>query len=506
VSLRGLIPTASFVGCADITVSAVTEHSHEICPGSLFAALPGTRSHGRDFVKHALQGGAAAILTDRPLADVPLPQCIVPDVRQVYGRLCHGLYAFPSRQLGVAGVTGTNGKTTTTWIVRSLLESASHPTGVIGTIEYNDGIESRPSTLTTPDALTLAQVMAAMKDRQTTHAAIELSSHALKQDRAAGVSLDVGMVTNVTQDHFDYHKTFHDYVSAKARISTLIKRGGVLVLNADDAGTDQILERLDCDVRVVTFGIDSAADIQAERLTLTPQGTRFQLVIGQQRMECMTPLVGQHNVSNCLAAVAAAAHFGLSPEQIVQGLAQFEHVPGRLERVDLGQDFQVFVDFAHTADALQRVIHALRAITAGRIILCCGAGGDRDREKRPRMGQAAALADSVILTSDNPRSEDPRQILADLMAGFPQQAAQPELVIDRRQAIATALQQARPGDVVLIAGKGHEQTQILKEKTIPFDDVSICRELLREQGHRQLPRPHFSPAWRTVPSSETPPF
>jgi UDP-N-acetylmuramoyl-L-alanyl-D-glutamate--2,6-diaminopimelate ligase len=390
--------------------------------------------------------------------------------------------------------------------VRSLLESVSHPTGVIGTIEYTDGIESRPSTLTTPDALTLAQVMAAMKDRQTTHAALELSSHALKQDRAAGVSLDVGIVTNVTRDHFDYHKTFHDYVSAKARISTLIKRGGVLVLNADDPGTDQILERLDCDVRVVTFGIDSAADLQAERLTLTPQGTRFQLVIGQQRIECITPLVGQHNVSNCLAAAAAAAHFGLSPEQIAQGLEQFEHVPGRLERVDQGQAFQVFVDFAHTADALQRVIHALRALTTGRLILCCGAGGDRDREKRPQMGQAAALADSVILTSDNPRSEDPRQILADLMSGFPQHSAPPELVIDRRQAIALALQQARPGDVVLIAGKGHEQTQILKEKTIPFDDVSVCQELLREQGHRQFPRPHFSSAWRTVPSSEIPPF
>jgi len=212
VSIRGLIPSASFVGCADISVSAVTEYSQNCTPGCLFAALPGTRTHGREHVKQALLGGAAAILTDRPLAAVSLPQCIVPDARQVYGRLCHGLYAFPSQRLGVAGVTGTNGKTTTTWILRSLLESASYPTGVIGTIEYNDGFQSQPSSLTTPDALTLARVLAAMRDRHTTHAAIELSSHALKQGRTAGLTLDVGVVTNISHDHQDYHESFHDYI------------------------------------------------------------------------------------------------------------------------------------------------------------------------------------------------------------------------------------------------------------------------------------------------------
>ncbi|SFJ67381.1 UDP-N-acetylmuramoyl-L-alanyl-D-glutamate--2,6-diaminopimelate ligase [Planctomicrobium piriforme] len=491
VSLRGLIPSASFVGCADVTVSSATEHSHHCTPGCLFAALPGTRSHGRDYVKHALLGGAAAILTDRPLADVPLPQCIVPDARQVYGRLCHALYAFPSQRLGVAGVTGTNGKTTTTWIVRSLLESASHPTGVIGTIEYNDGLESQPSTLTTPDALTMARALAAMRERHTGHAAIELSSHALKQGRAAGLSLDVAIVTNITHDHFDYHGTFHDYLRSKARIAGLVKRGGLLVLNADDPNTENILERLDSDVRVCTFGLEMPADIQADAISMSPQGSQFRLTMGAQRIDCVTPLVGRHNISNCLAAAAAAAHFGLSLEEIAHGLAQFGIVPGRLERVDRGQDFQVYVDYAHTDDALRRVISSVRSVTSGRVIVCFGAGGDRDRAKRPLMGRAASIADEVILTSDNPRSENPYHIIDEILSGIPKECCPPTVVIDRRDAIVAAIQRAAPGDAVIIAGKGHEKEQVVGGQSLPLDDVAVCREALMStlrnmQPHRRV--------------------
>ena len=493
VSIRGLIPSASFVGCADISVSAVTEYSQDCTPGCLFAALPGTRSHGREHVKQALLGGAAAILTDRPLAAVPLPQCIVPDARQVYGRICHGLYAFPSQRLGVAGVTGTNGKTTTTWILRSLLESASYPTGVIGTIEYNDGFQSQPAALTTPDALTLARTLAAMRDRHTTHAAIELSSHALKQGRAAGLSLDVGIVTNITHDHQDYHEGFHDYIRSKAKIASQIKRGGLLVLNADDPNHENVLERIDNDVRVSTFGLTAAANLSALQIQLTSQGSRFRLQHGTERVDCFTPLVGQHNVSNCLAAASAALHFGLTLRQIAEGLETFSHVPGRLEKVDSGQSFQVYVDYAHTDDALRQILASIRTVTTGRIILIFGAGGDRDRTKRPLMAQAAALADEVILTSDNPRSEDPYQILEEVLNGFAGTSLLPHVQIDRREAICEAIRRAKPGDAVIVAGKGHEKVQILGERQTPFDDVLVCREALQAMTHDFRGR-HVPPA------------
>lgn len=492
VSIRGLIPSASFVGCADISISAVTESSRDCTPGCLFAALPGIRTHGREHVKQALLGGAASILTDRPLADIPLPQCIVPDARQVYGRLCHGLYAFPSQRLGVAGVTGTNGKTTTTWILRSLLESASYPTGVIGTIEYNDGFESQPAALTTPDALSLARGLAAMRDRHTTHAAIELSSHALKQGRAAGLSLDVGIITNITHDHLDYHESFQDYIRSKAKIALQVKPGGLLILNADDPHYENILERLEGNVRIGTYGVDTAANVCASHVLLTPQGSRFRLHHGTTQVDCVTPLVGKHNISNCLAATGAALHFGLTLRQIAEGLEEFHYVPGRLEKVDCGQPFQVYVDFAHTDDALRRIITSVRAVTSGRILLVFGAGGDRDRTKRPLMARAAALADEVILTSDNPRSEDPYQIIDEILPGFSGTSREPCIQIDRRMAIYEAVQQARPGDAVIVAGKGHEKVQILGERHVPFDDVAVCREALMS-GASALHGMHVSP-------------
>ena len=481
VSLHGLLPSASFVGCADITVSSVTEHSNDCTPGCLFAALPGSKSHGRNYVQNALLGGAAAILTDRPLADVPLPQCIVPDARQAYGRICHGLYGFPSQRLGVAGVTGTNGKTTVTWIVRSLLESASHPTGIIGTIEYNDGLESRPATLTTPEALTLARTLAAMRERHTTHAALELSSHALKQGRASGLSLDVGIITNITQDHLDYHQSFGDYLQAKSKIAELIKPAGLLVLNADDPRHEDILERLNVDVRVMTFGIENDADLKADDVTLGPEGTRFKLRFGVQEVECHTPLPGRYNVSNCLAAAAAAIHFGLTVSEIAASLEDLPIVTGRMERVQCGQPYDVFVDYAHTDDALQRIIHTVREFTAGQVILVFGAGGDRDRSKRALMSVAAASADHVILTSDNPRTEDPHRIIEDLRDGFEGTGLQPQVQVHRHNAIEQALAMALPGDAVIVAGKGHEKIQILGDRVVPFDDVAVCRDILTRE-------------------------
>lgn len=481
VALRGLIPSASFVGCAEITVSSVAAHSDDCTPGCLFATLPGTRHHGRDFIPQALQRGAAAILTDFPLANVSLPQCIVQDVPTAYGQICHGMYGHPSRQMRVAGVTGTNGKTTTTWILRSLLQSASRPTGLLGTIEYSDGVSSEPSQLTTPDAMTMARYLAAMRDRGTRYAAIELSSHALDQSRCAGLGLDVAVITNVTHDHLDYHKDFDRYLHAKASIVKSLKPGGSLVLNADDPHLEQLLPASERRIQTLTFGQSIESDISIEILSLKSSGSRFRLNYGVERLDCQTPLIGQHNVSNCVAAACAAIHLGLMPEEIVRGLAELPTIPGRLEAVECGQEFQVFVDYAHTDDAITRALHALRPLTPGRLILVFGAGGDRDPSKRPAMGRAATQADLAILTSDNPRRESPEKIVQDILTGFDQSSSIPVVELNRRAAIEKAIQSAVPGDTILIAGKGHEKSQILGDQRVSFDDVAVSREALIRQ-------------------------
>lgn len=480
LSLRRIFPAASFVGCADIAVIDAFEQSHRCTPGSLFAALPGTKSHGRDFVVDAVRHGAGAILTDRPVVRAEVPQCVVPDVRQAFAELCQALAGNPSRHLGLVGVTGTNGKTTTTWMIRSLLESAGRPAGLLGTIQYSDGIESAPSRLTTPDSRTLASWLSAMVAKKTRYGALELSSHALHQQRAAGIGLDVAIVTNITQDHFDYHGDLANYTCAKARVFDLVKRGGLVVLNNDDPGCRSIWEQAAGRHRTTTVGLDGDADVDARILQQTAASTTFEVTLGARNIVFRTPLIGRHNVSNALCAIVAADHLGVSHDDIQTGLEALTSVPGRLERISCGQPFQVFVDYAHTDDALRRVIRTLREVTPGRILCLFGAGGDRDRGKRPKMGAAAAHADIAIVTSDNPRTEDPDQILADIVRGFSNSPVRPLVVADREEAIERALELAEPGDTVLLAGKGHEKVQIVGEEQIPFDDVAICRSRLRQ--------------------------
>ncbi|WP_417850143.1 UDP-N-acetylmuramoyl-L-alanyl-D-glutamate--2,6-diaminopimelate ligase [Thalassoglobus sp.] len=491
VSLRGLIPSASFVGCADITVSSVAAHSDECTPGCLFVTLPGHQTHGRKFIPQALQRGAAAILTDFPLADISLPQCIVSDVSKAYGQICHGLFGDPSRHLGIAGVTGTNGKTTTTWILRSLLEYASRPTGLIGTIENCDGILSEPSVLTTPNAMTIAQLLAAMREQKTRYAAIELSSHALDQSRPAGMGIDVAIVTNLTHDHLDYHTNFENYVAAKAKIVDYLKPGGILVLNADDEHWESLIPELNQQVRTLTYGQSDEADVTFEILEMTPRGSRFRIHFGVERMMCETSLIGEHNIANCVAAACGAIHLGLTTEEICEGFAECGPVPGRMEAVECGQDYRVFVDYAHTDDAIANVIQSVREISKNRVIIVCGAGGDRDRTKRSAMGRAASLADEVILTSDNPRTESPEQIIDDILCGFDVSANPPLIEFDRRKAIQRAMNLAHPGDTVLVTGKGHEKFQIIGEQRFPFDDVMSCRDAIlqtiRATGQSNFP-------------------
>jgi UDP-N-acetylmuramoyl-L-alanyl-D-glutamate--2,6-diaminopimelate ligase len=486
VSLRRLFASASFVGCGDVAVSDVSDDSRQCRPGCLFAALPGYRTDGLHHLEEAVHRGAAALLLSRPLPEVPLPQCIVPDVRRAYATLCEALFGYPSRRLGMVGVTGTNGKTTVTWMIRSILEAAGHAAGIVGTIEYSDGIESEPALLTTPCARTLAQWLAATASRATRYAAIELSSHALDQSRAAGTLLDVAVVTNITQDHFDYHGAFDHYRAAKGRIVEQLKRSGLVVLNADDPAAAAVAGGTPEGVQVRTYGCVEAADVTARDIRCSIDGSDFRLCCGVEEIEIHTPLIGRHNVSNALAAATSALHFGIPLSEIAEGIANLELVPGRLQRVAAGHDFNVFVDYAHTHDALERSICAVRELTAGRVLCVFGAGGDRDRSKRPLLGRAAGLADVAIVTSDNPRHEHPQAIIDEVLTGCRQVEVSLHVDSDRRAAIAWALENAEPTDTVLIAGKGHENMQIIGDERRPFDDAQVCREILAEMTSRQL--------------------
>ena len=480
VSLRRVLPQASFVGCTNLCVTDAVERSSDVQTGSLFAVVRGTKLDANQFVSEAFARGASGLLVNSAVANSPIPQCIVTDVRSAFSRICESLSGDPSRRLNIAAVTGTNGKTTTAWLIRSLLERSGHRCGLLGTVEYSDGISSSEPTLTTPDSRSLAQWLGRMVNAGSRFAAIELSSHALHQGRAAGIELEAAVITNVTQDHFDYHQTYEAYLQAKSQIVELVRPNGLIALNMDDPGAWSLRNRIAQSSKCISYGINSAADVSAQIRDESLSGTRFRLRIHDEMLDCATRLIGRHNISNILAAAAAAAHLGLTTHEIVTGIEAFRTVPGRLERVSCGQPFDVFVDYAHTDDALRRCLMSLRGLTAGRTICVFGAGGDRDRSKRPKLGQAASLAEVAIVTSDNPRSEKPEAIVEEILQGMHNESTSAIVEIDRRQAIRQALIMARPGDCVLIAGKGHESEQIIGQVRLPFDDRQVAREILRE--------------------------
>jgi UDP-N-acetylmuramoyl-L-alanyl-D-glutamate--2,6-diaminopimelate ligase len=501
VQLRQLFPFAESlpqgeIDLGQLPLTSATEDSRQVEPGSLFAVIPGTRKHGAEFVAEAERRGAVGLLVERPLASA-LPQFLVPNVRAAFARICSALAGSPSRKVRVAGVTGTNGKTTVTWMTRALLQSAGHQTGVLGTIEYHDGVHSEPASLTTPDSRTLAQWLGRMATQQTSHAAIELSSHALHQGRAIGTELTCAVVTNITQDHFDYHGTFEHYVDSKAEILRLLKPSGCAVLNRDDEASWSLRHRLPASQPRQSISTSGQGDVSAQIMAISQTGLEFRLQIHGASERVFLPALGRHNVANALAAAAIATHWGLSPSQIAAGLQRFAGVPGRLQRIDCGQPFAVFVDFAHTDDALRRCLLALKAVTVGQLWCVFGAGGDRDRSKRPKLGQAAMIADHCVLTSDNPRSEDPIAILREIQAGMENGSAattEPTIVVepDREQAIGWALRHAQPGDCVLLAGKGHECTQHIGTRMIPFRDADIARRWMQSAGWALARQPYGS--------------
>lgn len=480
VSLRQLLPGAQFLGTDDLRVTSCAGDSRLCQPGDLFVALRGTRHDGHDHISEAITRGAAAIVAEQSLANAHVPGCLVPDSREAYGRICQALVGDPSRQLKVIGITGTNGKTTTSWLVASILAAAGIRCGVIGTLGSYDGFEIEPVPLTTPAAAELARQLARHESAGCTHVAIEVSSHALDQRRLAGVQLDVAAVTQIERDHLDYHGTLENYRAAKQRIFDLLPCEGMGVVNVDDEMAAGLLDQFHGPA--LSVGIDSPCEISATPLEQFISEQTFLLSAGDESVPVRTPLVGRHNIYNCLVAAAIASIYDVDLPTIARGIESVRYIPGRLERIECGQPFSVFVDYAHTPGALASCLASLRPLTSGRLICVFGAGGERDRQKRPLMASAVERwADMAVVTSDNPRNESPQDIADQLIAGF-RQPRKVRSILDRLDAIEWALAQAEPGDCVLLAGKGHEEYQQIGDERIRFDDREAARQWLYQHA------------------------
>lgn len=457
-----------------VRVTGATHDSRAVQAGDLYAALPGAHHHGADFAAQAVAAGATALLTDPAgasrSADLGVPVLVADDPRGVLGATAAAVHGFPAEGMTVLGVTGTNGKTTTAFLLEAGLRAAGRTTGLLGTVLTRVGDEVLTSTRTTPEATDLQALLALMREREVTAVAMEVSSHALSLGRADGLVVDVAAFTNLSQDHLDFHADMADYEAAKARLFTPAHARRAVV-NGDDPAGRRLAAR--AAVPTTTFGGDG--DWRAEEVELRPDGSSFRFVGPLCDLPASVRLPGAFNVANALAALASLVTAGIDPEAAVEGVAELAGVPGRMERVDAGQPFLAVVDYAHTPDAVTTLLRAVRAVTPGRVLVVLGCGGDRDRSKRPLMGRAAAEgADVAVLTSDNPRSEDPAAILREMAEGAPGAV----LEADRRAAIAHAVALAGPGDAVVVAGKGHETGQEVGGTTTPFDDRQVLRELL----------------------------
>lgn len=466
-------------GDLDVAVSGISLSTQRVRPGDLYAALPGARAHGADFAEQALAAGAVAVLTDEDGARrLPggTPVLVVEQPRTALGRVAAHVYGEPAADLTVIGVTGTQGKTTTTRLLEAGLEQAGVPAAVVGTVGTRiHGVDVKTS-LTTPEAPDLHGLFAVMREQGVVACAMEVSSHALVLGRVDGVVFDVATFLNLGRDHLDFHPDVDDYFAAKASLFTP-ERARLGLTNVDDEHGRLLLER--AGIPMQTFSSEGRdADWRAVDVELSGDGARF-TVTGPDglRVDAGVPVPGAFNVSNALAAVASAALAGLDPQQVAHGIAAGGGVPGRLERVDAGQDFTVVVDYAHKPDAVEAVLATLRPLTDGRVIVVLGAGGDRDPGKRPIMGEIAArLADVLVVTDDNPRTEDPAAVRAAVVVGAEGGTAEVVEIGDRRAAIRDAVRRARPGDVVLIAGKGHETGQEVHGEVHPFDDRTVAAE------------------------------
>ena len=480
-SLLQDIPVVERRGDWSTRVTSLVTDSRRILPGSLFFALPGLRTSGHQFLDDVISRGASAIISSEPVAGLPaVAAAQVKETRKVLAEVARRYHGNPEQKLKLVGVTGTNGKTTITTLLRHLIQQTGENWGLIGSVRYQLGRRSIPAYKTTPESADLAGFFRQMVESQCAGACLEVSSHALHQDRVHGFSFAAAAFTNLTRDHIDYHGDLESYLDAKTilfdgRSGSIPK---VSVINVDDAAGKNLAQSCRTRGSVITFGIHTPADLQATDIVFNPRGSEFTVHWSGQSARFNSPLPGEYNISNILCALALAASLGRDPLAMVEAVKAFPGVAGRMERVEAGQSFPVFIDYAHTDDALRNALQMLRSITPGRVLCVFGCGGNRDRGKRPAMTKAVAeLAHQAWATADNPRKENLATIFADMREGL---GSLPniEFINDRRDAIGRALAAAQPNDCVIIAGKGHETTQEFHDTVVPFDDRLIAKEIL----------------------------
>jgi UDP-N-acetylmuramoyl-L-alanyl-D-glutamate--2,6-diaminopimelate ligase len=473
------LPESEIAGDPGLEIASVTHDSRRAGPGAMFVAIRGLVTDGNDFVGAARKKGALAVVSEQP----PHGEGTwvrVKDARAALALFSAAVLGDPARSLELVGVTGTNGKTTTTYLIDSALRAAGETVGLVGTVEYRIGRRIAEAARTTPESSDLQALFREMVDASCRRAVLEVSSHALTLERVHGLEFEVAVFTNLTRDHLDFHGDMDAYFAAKRSLfEKLLKPDGHAIVNLDAERAPELVRA--SRGRVLTYSLENArADFFAEEMRLGLDRSFIRARTPKGPLELETTLVGRFNVQNVLASLAAGIALGIAPDAVQRGIATLSGVPGRMEKVALGQDFTVLVDYAHTDDALKNLLETVRGLRPRRVITVFGCGGDRDRSKRPLMGAVAArLSDVVILTSDNPRSEPPEAILEEIRRGIPASRAQDTLVIpDRRDAIARALEMGREGVVVVIAGKGHETYQVLRERTVPFDDRQVARDVL----------------------------
>ncbi|MCM8796968.1 MAG: UDP-N-acetylmuramoyl-L-alanyl-D-glutamate--2,6-diaminopimelate ligase [Candidatus Omnitrophica bacterium] len=472
-------PSEKISGANDFEVKGITCNSDCVREGFIFVAIKGNLLDGSRFLPQAVAKGASAVLLEGKIPvftqDNKTIAVKVKDARLALARLSAEFYGNPCRKIKVVGVTGTNGKTTVTYLIEEILRQAGYAAGVIGTVNYRFCHKFIPAKNTTPEPVQLQSLLSQMRNAGCKFCIMEVSSHALDQERIEGIDFHSAIFTNLTQDHLDYHRTMENYFQAKCKIFRRLKKGAFAIINNDDSYAQRIKKMTSAEV--VTYGLGENADIQACNLRLSRDGIEFQLKTKQDSAVLRSRLIGIHNVYNILAAVAWARETGIKIAAIQQAIRDFPGVPGRLERINAKTQFSIFVDYAHTEDALRNVLCNLRQICEGKIITVFGCGGDRDKSKRPKMGRVVSeMADYAIITNDNPRSESPSSIIADIRKGI--SGRNFRVITDRRKAILKSLSLAKPQDIVLIAGKGHENYQIIKDKVLHFDDREVVRECL----------------------------
>jgi len=469
----------------DVEIMDITNDSRKVRHGSLYVAIKGYKTDGHNFIKQSLECGAQAIVSEERVSlDTKIPQIIVRNTRKALSSLSCCFYNNPSQKINVIGITGTNGKTTTTFLTKSIIEKAGYETGLIGTINYQIGKQIIPAQETTPESVELQRLIAEMVKAKMKFAVMEVSSHSAVQHRIENINFKTAVFTNITTEHMDYHKTISNYMNAKGELFRGLTKDSFAVLNADDEFSKYFADRTSA--QILWYGVKNNADIKAEICRESTSNIMITLNYSGREIDIKIPFAGLHNVYNVLASAASAISLGFELDVIKSGIETAPVVPGRLEHIPCNHGFKVFVDYAHTPHALETVLHALKNLVKGRILLVFGCGGDRDRGKRPEMGKIAdEKSDIFWLTNDNPRSEDPMNIIDDIKAGI-KPGRSFHIQTNRYKAVEEALSEAKNGDLVLIAGKGHEKYQIIKDTIIPFDDREVVKKILSEKSDKKV--------------------